>query len=264
MLRKVCLLPLLVVWSGCDGQADLGGDAGGCDDASVEAGRAEAADATRVEASDAAYGEAHALEAGLDALVGDAAGDGSPVADDGASVADAPTEAPATVADGGHCTNGKQDFDESDVDCGGSCSPCGPRKVCFVDADCSPTASGCDADAGGCYCVARQLVCVYNHCFDRKKDVDETDLDCGGRTCAPCAAGLACQVNSDCVSNACDALSDVCVYGQCGDHKLDGAESDIDCGGACGACLVGQRCNSNFDCQSGHLCQGDAGIQVCR
>jgi hypothetical protein len=260
VVRKTCLVPLLVVWSGCDGQVDLGGDSGRCDAALVDVGpAAPAADATLSAAADAASGQPDAFEAAADAQATDAMGDGAPVAD-------ALAESTAIAPDAGdHCADRKQDFDESDVDCGGSCPPCGPSKVCFVDADCSPTASGCDADAGGCYCVARALVCVYSHCLDGKKDVDETDLDCGGLSCSPCAVGLRCLVDSDCGSKACDARSSVCLSNQCVDHHQDGSETDVDCGGAiCNSCAVGQRCNSGLDCQSGHTCSGDAGVRVCQ
>lgn len=35
-----------------------------------------------------------------------------------------------------HCTNGVQDGDESDVDCGGSCEPCDDGKACNISPDC--------------------------------------------------------------------------------------------------------------------------------
>jgi hypothetical protein len=37
----------------------------------------------------------------------------------------------------GDCTDGSQNGNESDVDCGGNCSPCAPRAACEVDADCA-------------------------------------------------------------------------------------------------------------------------------
>ncbi len=40
-------------------------------------------------------------------------------------------------------------------------------------------------------------------CSDRVKSSGETDIDCGGPSCAPCATGLRCKVNRDCVSNVC-------------------------------------------------------------
>ena len=40
-------------------------------------------------------------------------------------------------------------------------------------------------------------------CANGTKDGDETDLDCGGATCPPCANERGCAVPRDCVSNAC-------------------------------------------------------------
>jgi hypothetical protein len=42
-------------------------------------------------------------------------------------------------------------------------------------------------------------------CADGKKNGSETDVDCGGGTCGPCAAGKACAAHSDCKVNLCAA-----------------------------------------------------------
>jgi hypothetical protein len=145
----------------------------------------------------------------------------------------------------------RRDGTESDVDCGGECAGCGPGKVCYRDADCSVNATGCNQ----CACDLNTATCVYDHCSDHKLDADESDLDCGGTRCQPCAPGKSCKADSDCVApEGCDTLKHICSY-QCADHHRDGAESDVDCGGAvCNSCLTGQACLSSFDCQSGHLC----------
>ena len=59
--------------------------------------------------------------------------------------------------------------------------------------------------------------------------------------------------------NACDATLSVCVSNQCGDHRQDGMESDVDCGGPdCNACPSGKKCKTNFDCNTScsitHVC----------
>jgi hypothetical protein len=46
------------------------------------------------------------------------------------------------------------------------------------------------------------------HCWNLQKDADETDLDCGGPRCAPCAAEETCLANADCSSAS-------CVEGKC-------------------------------------------------
>ncbi|MCA9521988.1 MAG: hypothetical protein KC609_13490 [Myxococcales bacterium] len=62
--------------------------------------------------------------------------------DDGTEV-DVDQTDPLDGGDDRICSNGKLDGDETDLDCGGSCSPCADDKICLVDEDCE---SGfCDA-----------------------------------------------------------------------------------------------------------------------
>jgi hypothetical protein len=170
------------------------------------------------------------------------------------------SESGTTSSDAGSCNDQMKNGDETDVDCGGPCPPCGPNKRCQLDSDCSGSASGCDADSGGCKCDAVSMRCVYDHCFDHKRDDGETDVDCGGGSCPVCLRGQGCQSNTDCWSSACDGISLVCVPNPCIDHRQDGNETDVDCGGAnsCSRCRVGQKCNFNFDCQAGHVCSMEA------
>jgi hypothetical protein len=163
-----------------------------------------------------------------------------------------------------HCSDHKTDDGESDVDCGGGqCGGCGPNKACHATSDCSATASGCDTQLGGCACDLITSTCVYNHCFDQRKDSSESDVDCGGGDCNKCALSKGCYLDFDCTTNACDGISNLCVPNQCLDHRVDGLETDIDCGGpdACSRCVVGQKCKSTGDCQAGHTCS--APPQVC-
>ncbi len=54
------------------------------------------------------------------------------------------------------------------------------------------------------------------NCSDELKNQDETDIDCGGTTCAPCAEGKSCKLNRDCVKG-------FCADGVCNaDKKLSG------------------------------------------
>jgi hypothetical protein len=79
-----------------------------------------------------------------------------PIADTGVDAAEA----------GAPCSDGKRDYDETDIDCGGSrCSPCKFGKTCSKDADCSTskcTGGSCacpdgmvvaPAAGGGRYCI---------------------------------------------------------------------------------------------------------------
>jgi hypothetical protein len=88
----------------------------------------------------------------------------------------------------------------------------------------------------------------FDHCFDRLRDGDETDVDCGG-SCRGCEAGAACAVADDCETVACDAGS--CGPPSCTNGARDGLETEVDCGGGCPGCAIGQRCYFGTDCASG-------------
>ena len=128
-------------------------------------------------------------------------------------------------------------------------------------------------------------------CSSGTANVDETDVDCGGGTCPPCANGLACIVNPDCSSASC--TDNVCVapttapttaapttatpttatpttaapttaapttagptLALCLNGAFDsGVETDLDCGGSCGpTCIIDQTCSYNGDCAPGLSC----------
>src|SRR5262249_38320874 len=100
---------------------------------------------------------------------------------------------------------------------------------------------------------------VANRCQDQHRDGSEIGIDCGDGICAACSFGVPCTADTDCTSHECDAITHVCAFSSCTDHKIDINESDVDCGGStCLACAEGRRCNFNSDCQSGwcagHVC----------
>jgi len=110
-------------------------------------------------------------------------------------------------------------------------------------------------------------------CADGKKNGLETDVDCGGDACGPCASGKECSNGADCRSGNCapggctsalccqtepsdagppDALDPICA-----DGKKNGLETDVDCGGDdCGPCPSGKACGNDADCKSGHCAAG--------
>jgi hypothetical protein len=55
---------------------------------------------------------------------------------------------------------------------------------------------------------------------------------------------------SPCTSGAC-AIGP--IADPCADRLRDGDETDVDCGGACGACGASATCAADADCQS-HAC----------
>jgi hypothetical protein len=98
-------------------------------------------------------------------------------------------------------------------------------------------------------------------CFDRIRNGDETDVDCGG-SCGACPVASTCNVDGDCQTRC---TGGVCAQPSCSDGVTDGWETDVDCGSTCvgGAlCAVGQGCYSDADCASGH-CTGDFNTGTC-
>ena len=89
------------------------------------------------------------------------------------------------------CMDGIQNGNESDIDCGGPCTPCADGK-CHDNSDCASNA----CELGRCKAS----------CIDGVRNGTETDVDCGGN-CNACADGQHCSVDTDC--------SIVCVSGIC-------------------------------------------------
>ena len=89
------------------------------------------------------------------------------------------------------CSDGIQNRNETDVDCGGgTCGPCGILKHCAAGADCS---------SGTC----RAGYCVGPLCGDGILNDSETDVDCGGSSCYKCSNGKLCVGGADCASGNC-------------------------------------------------------------
>ncbi len=87
------------------------------------------------------------------------------------------------------CTDGIQNGDETDVDCGGgTCPKCGGGQSCRTDQDCPP-GQGCAA-----------FTCRTNPptCTDGIQNGNETGVDCGGGTCPKCGGGQSCRTDQDC------------------------------------------------------------------
>ncbi len=137
---------------------------------------------------------------------------------------------------------------ETDVDCGGpSCAKCVDGLACRYYGDCASNV-----------CDPQRLVCIpyVDPCTDGVRTGSETDVDCGGGMCPGCALGQMCLLDFDCTSHACDGISAVCVSDACTDHRVDGGETDVDCGGAnaCARCVLGKKCIATTDCAPGLAC----------
>ncbi len=142
------------------------------------------------------------------------------------------------------CYDGKQDNNESDVDCGVVCTTlCAAGQHCGTNADCA--SGGCDNAT---------TLCVSDPCVDQHKDGTETDIDCGGTCATKCQNAQACRVGGDCVSDVC-SINQVCVANIHLDGYVDGNETDVDCGGdAPNGCPLGEGCKVGSDCASGGTC----------
>jgi hypothetical protein len=122
------------------------------------------------------------------------------------------------------CKDGMKNGDETDVDCGGTCTNrCPDDKACVQHGDCASGACSPCTKAG---CTGS--VCSMPRCDDHVANGTETDTDCGGSCIDKCADGKECSAGSDCTSTFCS--KGVCVA-QCTSAAKDGSETDIDCGG---------------------------------
>ncbi len=146
-------------------------------------------------------------------------------------------------------TDGKKDFGESDIDCGGNTTDMAPKCdlgfACVLNNDCTST-----------YCSVGG-VCVANGYSDGKKDYGESDIDCGGHSLdgAPtCPDGKMCADGLDCTGTFCTA-GKVCLTPTNNDGIQNGTETDIDCGGGAPtnapACPPGKKCIIGTDCTAG-------------
>jgi hypothetical protein len=146
------------------------------------------------------------------------------------------------------CANLVKDPAESDIDCGGVCTPCVDTKNCGENKDCISNS-----------CTLGK--CGPPVCTDKAQNGDETDVDCGGSCKTKCDDGKKCLVNEDCASKGCgsDHLCSPCANG-----TKDNAETDIDCGGtgigACAPCAEMKQCKVDTDCSTmvctGGICNG--------
>lgn len=92
-------------------------------------------------------------------------------------------------------------------------------------------------------------------CEDGLVNQDETDVDCGGAVCGPCADGLLCTADEDCVVASC--ILGTCAAPSCEDGLQNADETDADCGGGtCGACQDNLACVAPEDCMSGVCTEG--------
>jgi hypothetical protein len=186
------------------------------------------------------------------------------------------SEPPRSTSNGNGttCADGERNGIETDIDCGGdACLPCAVGQQCANDGDCE---SGRCGDGKVCE-AAPQPSCedtgqpTCNNCV-QDAELAETDIDCGGDACPPCAIDQHCMTDADCESGACGGAG-LCEAAPtdppcdtpdpenptCNDCTVNGPETDVDCGGdSCLPCSAGQGCLSDADCDSALHCLAGA------
>jgi len=155
------------------------------------------------------------------------------------------TDCITPVCNAGQCGTELAQVGSACADDGGAvCAPDGSCVECVQDGDCPGEAT------------CRGLSCVGFACDDTVLNGDETDVDCGGDTCDPCADGQMCNVAGDCVSGFCESgtcapctttadcttASTWCDAGVCSPQQVDGEP-----------CGVADSCLSGF-CADGFCC----------
>ncbi len=155
------------------------------------------------------------------------------------------TKAPGVGYCASACTNGLQDNDETDQDCGGAphskkkplCPGCTADDNCKLHLDC----------ANGLQCIGGKCTAV--NCKDGKQGSAEMGIDCGEKCGIGCPLDNPCLGPADCASANC--IGGKCTQPSCANGIQDNAESGLDCGGACPKCQGGAACKSDDDCDSG-------------
>jgi len=129
------------------------------------------------------------------------------------------------------------------------CDGMGDCVACITSEDC-PTGETCDATH-----------CVDGTCSDGVVGTNETDVDCGGPQCAPCADGSACVVSEDCLSIYC-APGGICLPCSQQAHCGDSLYCDV----AQGTCEQKKElfvlCMNDYECFSGH-CKPFGSLTAC-
>src|SRR6185436_8013492 len=114
------------------------------------------------------------------------------------------------------CGDQAKNGNETDVDCGGSCSKCPAGEHCGSVADCTTG-----------ICIS--TTCQNPSCTDGIKNGSEIAIDCGGANCSKCPAGSACNANADCTTNSC-YQSSCCTPKSCGTQSFAYGSATDTCG----------------------------------
>ncbi len=88
----------------------------------------------------------------------------------------------------------------------------------------------------------------------------------GGAVCDGNGNCVGCLQDANCTTpQVCDTTTNACVDPTCTDVKLDGDETDVDCGGlVCDPCIDGKLCLVAGDCESGVCADNGSGMTTCQ
>lgn len=176
---------------------------------------------------------------------------GTKILEDKTDIVDDGKACTEDVCTGGMATHPNSASGKACAENGGTrCDGAGKCVECITGADCASL-------------VCQLQVCIAPTCMDGVKNATETDVDCGGPDCAPCAVGQLCSAPSDCLTALCSGTPATCQPPACDDMAQNGAETDVDCGGAaCPACGPGLACVIDSDCAGGS-CVGNTCVPTC-
>jgi hypothetical protein len=219
-----------------------GGDAAGTPDATSGTDGTIPVDAKR------------ARDSAMDSGHGDGASDGS--------------ASPET----GHMDSGTDANNQGDGGQGDGALTCATGPSCHVASDCPASATACVTDTCTSGCCGTVNATAGAACSDNGGKLCD-----GAGTCVACLEATDCPAQASlCKVNACDAAvhtcgttdapagttctdnggttcnaTGTCVASHCADGILDDGETDVDCGGTCGAtCNTSAKCTVGGDCVS--------------
>jgi hypothetical protein len=99
-----------------------------------------------------------------------------------------------------------------------------------------------------------------SHMCENQNEVKGKACTEGGKVCDGMGNCVECNADTDCTTAAKPVCANnTCVAPACNDTKLNGMETDLDCGGpVCAPCINGKKCVKPSDCQSS-FCQPQGG-----